>query len=82
MGKEPRNIGASVRARLLNLAQKSRSFSFDDDRLSRAIAATFERRGTPIPADAPDGLTSAFASDEQKQAQWEAFVAEVTCNPG
>jgi predicted nucleotidyltransferase component of viral defense system len=60
----------------------SRSFSFDGDRLSRAIAATFERRGTPIPADAPDALTSAFASDKQKRTQWEAFVAEVAFNPG
>ena len=60
----------------------SRSFSFDDDRLSRAIAATFNRRATPIPLDAPDAFTSAFASDEQKQAQWQAFVAEVTFDPG
>ena len=60
----------------------SRSFSFDDDRLSRAIAATFERRATSIPFEAPDALTSAFASDQQKQAQWQAFVAEVAFDPG
>jgi predicted nucleotidyltransferase component of viral defense system len=60
----------------------SRTFSFDDDRLSRAIAATFERRGTAIPENAPDALTNAFASDRQKRAQWDAFVAEVACNPG
>ena len=39
----------------------SQSFPFDDDRLARAIAATFERRGTEIPAELPDALTSAFA---------------------
>lgn len=32
----------------------SRSFDFDDDRLARAITATFERRETPIPEDLPD----------------------------
>src|SRR5690606_12424738 len=34
----------------------SRSFDLDDDRLARAIAATFERRETPIPEDLPDPL--------------------------
>jgi len=60
----------------------SRSFNFSDDRLARAIAATFERRVTPIPADLPDGLTNAFAKDEQKQRQWRAFVEGVAHDPG
>ncbi|MDX0973636.1 nucleotidyl transferase AbiEii/AbiGii toxin family protein [Sinorhizobium medicae] len=60
----------------------SRSFDFDDDRLARAIAATFERRETPIPEDLPDALTVAFAKDEQKQRQWRAFVEGVAHNPG
>ncbi|PLU44589.1 nucleotidyl transferase AbiEii/AbiGii toxin family protein [Sinorhizobium medicae] len=60
----------------------SRSFDFDDDRLARAIAATFERRETPIPEDLPDALTDAFAKDEQKQRQWRAFVEGVAHNPG
>jgi predicted nucleotidyltransferase component of viral defense system len=60
----------------------SRSFSFDNDRLAHAIAATFERRGTPIPSDAPDAFTPAFAADEQKQRQWQAFVADVALDPG
>jgi predicted nucleotidyltransferase component of viral defense system len=55
----------------------SRSFSFEDDRLARAIAATFVRRKTAIPSELPDALTPAFASDEQKQRQWEAFVEDV-----
>lgn len=59
----------------------SRSFTFDDDRLPRAIAATFERRGTPIPREAPDALTSAFAADEQKRRQWLAFVENVAIDP-
>lgn len=60
----------------------SRSFSFDDDRLARAIAATFARRGTAIPTEPPDALTPAFAADEQKQRQWRAFVEDLSVNPG
>lgn len=60
----------------------SKSFDFTDDRLARAIAATFARRATPIPVDPPDALTPAFASDEQKQRQWIAFVRDVAVNPG
>lgn len=56
----------------------SRSFDFDYDRLARAIAATFERRETAI----PEGLTDAFAKDEQKQRQWRAFVKGVAHSPG
>jgi len=60
----------------------SRSFTFDDDRLPRAIAATFARRGTPIPTEAPDALTPAFGADVQKQRQWRAFVEDVALQPG
>ncbi len=60
----------------------SRSFTFDDDRLARAIAATFARRGTEIPTELPDALSPAFAADEQKQQQWRVFVEGVALNPG
>lgn len=60
----------------------SQSFPFDDDRLARAIAATFERRETEIPADLPDALTPAFAEDEQKRRQWNAFLDNVALRPG
>lgn len=60
----------------------SRSFAFDDDRLPRAIAATFARRGTPIPDLLPDGLSPSFAFDTQKQQQWLAFVESVALDPG
>ncbi|KPM17633.1 hypothetical protein VM77_10110 [Citromicrobium sp. JL31] len=60
----------------------SRSFTFDDDRLAQAIAATFARRKTPIPTELPDALTPAFAADEQKQRQWRAFVEDLSVNPG
>ena len=60
----------------------SRSFSFEDDRLARAISATFSRRGTAIPTALPDALTRDFAEDEQKQRQWRAFVDHVATDPG
>lgn len=60
----------------------SQSFPFDDDRLASAIAATFERRETEIPAELPDALTPAFAEDEQKQRQWNAFLENVALRPG
>lgn len=55
----------------------SRSYAFDDDRLPRAIAATFERRGTAISREAPLALTQAFAFDSGKQRQWAAFVHDL-----
>ena len=60
----------------------SKSFPFDDDRLARAIAATFERRETEIPTELPDALMPAFAEDEQKQRQWNAFLENVALRPG
>lgn len=60
----------------------SRSFTFNDDRLAQAIAATFARRETAIPTELPDALSSAFAADEQKQRQWRAFVEDVSADPG
>lgn len=60
----------------------SRSFTFDEDRLARAIAATFARRGTRISAEPPDALSPAFAADGQKQRQWRIFVEDVATDPG
>jgi hypothetical protein len=55
----------------------SRSYDFDAKRLSRAIAATFERRGTAIPFETPVALTQSFAADAGKQSQWTAFVRDL-----
>ena len=59
----------------------SKTFSFAEDRLGRAIAATFARRQTTIPTVAPDALTSAFAADTLKQRQWAAFAADLDSAP-
>jgi len=60
----------------------SRASEFNDDRLARAIAATFARRNTEIPSELPDALTPAFAADASKVQQWNAFAADVAFEPG
>jgi len=60
----------------------SRASEFTDDRLARAIAATFARRATEVPSELPDALTPAFATDAAKIQQWNAFVADVAFQPG
>lgn len=48
----------------------------DPDTLAAAIAATFARRGTPIPRGLPLGLSDEFANDSLKQTQWTAFLSK------
>jgi predicted nucleotidyltransferase component of viral defense system len=60
----------------------SRASEFPGDRLPRAIAATFARRDTEVPAELPDALTDAFATDAAKIQQWNAFAADVAFQPG
>lgn len=55
----------------------SRSYDFDEDRLARAIEATFERRGTDVPVEEPVALSQTFAKDAAKQRQWAAFVRDL-----
>ncbi|HMP85007.1 MAG TPA: nucleotidyl transferase AbiEii/AbiGii toxin family protein, partial [Verrucomicrobiota bacterium] len=52
------------------LAQR---FPFDGELLAKSIAATFERRGTALPAVLPAGLTPMFSSDPAKMRGWQAF---------
>ena len=42
--------------------------------LARAIAATFIRRGMPLPVVLPVGLTDEFSTDTSRQAMWQAFL--------
>lgn len=48
-----------------------------DSELDAAISATFERRGTPIPEVPPPGLSDAFLSNRDKQAQWRAYARSI-----
>ena len=50
-----------------------RRFPFEGPLLSAAVRATFKRRQTPFPSETPLGLSSEFASDSAKLAQWKAF---------
>ena len=43
--------------------------------LAKAIAATFTRRATALPAELPIGLTDEFANDASRQALWTAFLS-------
>lgn len=52
----------------------ARGFAFDGGLLSRAIAATFRRRRTPLPVGEITALSASFAGDGAKRAQWSAFV--------
>jgi hypothetical protein len=49
-------------------------FPFDGAQLTRAIAATFERRRTVIDAAIPVGLTPHFFADGPRTAQWRAYL--------
>jgi predicted nucleotidyltransferase component of viral defense system len=44
----------------------------DPDMVVRAVRATFARRGTPLPAETPAGLTNEFA--RSRQPAWQAFA--------
>jgi hypothetical protein len=52
----------------------ARTFEFDEATLGAAIRATFARRQTPLPDETPVALTTAFAEDPAKAAQWRAFI--------
>ena len=54
------------------------AFGIEPERLRRAIVATFARRSTMIPAEVPDGLSDAFATDPGKQRQWDAFARNLS----
>lgn len=54
----------------------ARFAEIDSDLLARAIAATFERRGTSVPADVPLGLSATFGNDSVKRQQWKAFLSK------
>ena len=49
------------------------TFELEPERMRQAIAATFARRNTVVPAEVPAGLSDAFAADPAKQRQWDAF---------
>jgi len=53
----------------------AREGKVDEAILAEAIAATFKRRATAVPAEVPVGLADSFANEPATQAQWKAFLA-------
>ena len=79
---------AMVKLGMLNTRMKdffdvwtvSREFAFDGPTLSRAIKATFERRGTAVPNKPPLPFSPEFYDDKEKNAQWKAFLNKAKLN--
>jgi predicted nucleotidyltransferase component of viral defense system len=57
-----------------DIAILSQKFEFEGGMLVRAMAATFARRGTPLPSGLPVALTPEFTEDRMKNTQWGAFL--------
>ncbi len=53
---------------------------FEGKILKQAVQATFNSRKSVLKAQAPFGLTEAFAQDPQKQIQWQAFLRKNRLN--
>lgn len=60
-----------------DLWELPRVLTIADDTLDAAIAATFERRRTAIPADRPPGLSADMIESADKQRQWRAYTASI-----
>ncbi len=56
-------------------------YDFKGSILSKAIAATFERRGTRLPNEIPLALTADFYHDQIKIRQWQAFSVKLQPEP-
>jgi hypothetical protein len=73
---------AMVKLGMLNTRMKDffdvwsagQEFSFDGPTLCKAVKTTFETRGTKVPKEPPLALTPEFYDDQQKNAQWNAFI--------
>lgn len=53
----------------------SDAFAFDGETLQRAVAACFERRGTPWTDEAPRVLTTAFYQAPELETRWRNYLA-------
>jgi hypothetical protein len=52
----------------------ARRFAFTGATLAQAIQATFQRRHTDLPTQAPLALSAEFWGDRTKISQWSAFL--------
>jgi predicted nucleotidyltransferase component of viral defense system len=60
----------------------AKGFEFGGKLLCQALKATFNRRRTPLPTEAPLALTDEFCGDATKQTQWSAFVRKNSLDAG
>lgn len=51
-----------------------KAMPIDEAELDAAIAATFERRATPVPSDRPVGLSETMAQDADAGRRWRAYI--------
>jgi predicted nucleotidyltransferase component of viral defense system len=77
-------LEAMVRLGLANSRMKdffdiwylARNQAFEGAVLAEAIRATFAARNTPLPAGPVTALTPEFSQDQNRRAQWNAFVQQ------
>jgi predicted nucleotidyltransferase component of viral defense system len=74
-------IGNSRMKDFYDLSMLANEFHFDGETLSRAIEATFRRRKTALPSEAPLALSPDFAEDQIKQKQWQGFLNKNRLQP-
>jgi len=75
-----RSIHCPTHAR--KAAELAPNLGFDGEHRAQAIAAaTFARRGTPLPSGTPVALTREFTEDENKREQWSAALKRSGLEP-
>jgi hypothetical protein len=78
-------LEAAVKLGMINSRMKDfydllvifRKYSYDDALLTRAVAQTFARRGTPLPQTVPQGISDEFGSDPSANRLWREFLARM-----
>jgi predicted nucleotidyltransferase component of viral defense system len=78
-------LQAAVKLGMINSRMKDfydllvifRHYPYDDRLLTRAVAQTFTRRGTPLPREVPPGLSDEFGSDPTAKRLWRGFLTRM-----
>lgn len=71
------DIGNSRMKDFYDIWLYSRHLEFDGAALAKSIAATFQRRATALPSEAPTAFTARYFADETRQRQWDAFARRI-----
>ncbi|MEI6637543.1 MAG: nucleotidyl transferase AbiEii/AbiGii toxin family protein [Planctomycetota bacterium] len=78
-------LEAAVKLGMINSRMKDfydllvifRQYPCDSRLLTRAVAETFARRGTPLPRTVPPGLSDEFGSDPAAKRLWREFLTRM-----